>query len=87
MSKNLQTELLAEIVRRILVVSDPEQIILFGSRARAESGPDSDVDLLVIEAGDRRAASGKCANSPGFAWITCSDRCHCGYPPANRSAS
>jgi predicted nucleotidyltransferase len=26
----------------------PERIILFGSHARAEAGPDSDVDLLVI---------------------------------------
>ncbi|HMQ54495.1 MAG TPA: nucleotidyltransferase domain-containing protein [Anaerolineae bacterium] len=51
MRTDRQTELFAEIVRRILVISDPEQIILFGSHARAESGPDSDVDLLVIEAG------------------------------------
>jgi predicted nucleotidyltransferase len=26
----------------------PEQIILFGSHARGEAGPDSDVDLLVV---------------------------------------
>jgi len=42
-------DLLTEIVRRILAVSDPEQIILFGSYARGEPGPHSDVDLLVIE--------------------------------------
>lgn len=41
--------LLAEITRRIRVVSDPEQIILFGSYARGEAGPDSDVDLLVVK--------------------------------------
>ena len=45
------TELLEEIKRRILAVSDPEQIILFGSHARGITGPDSDLDLLVIEKG------------------------------------
>lgn len=40
--------LLAEIVRRIRAVSDPEQIILFGSYARGDFGSDSDLDLLVI---------------------------------------
>ncbi len=45
------TELLEEIKRRILAVSDPEQIILFGSHARGIAGPDSDLDLLVIEEG------------------------------------
>jgi predicted nucleotidyltransferase len=42
-------ELLKEIVRRIRTVSDPEQIILFGSYARGDFGPDSDLDLLVIK--------------------------------------
>jgi predicted nucleotidyltransferase len=32
------------IVRRF----DPERIILFGSHARGDAGPDSDVDLLVV---------------------------------------
>jgi uncharacterized protein (DUF433 family) len=27
---------------------DPIQVILFGSRARGEAGPDSDIDLLVV---------------------------------------
>jgi len=39
---------LPEIKRRILGVSDPEQIILFGSYARGNYGPDSDLDLLVV---------------------------------------
>jgi predicted nucleotidyltransferase len=42
-------ELLAEITRRIRAVSDPEQIILFGSYARGDFGPDSDVDVLVVK--------------------------------------
>jgi len=51
MSQDKRTGLLQEIVRRILAASDPEQIILFGSYARGEAGPDSDLDLLVIERG------------------------------------
>ncbi len=35
---------LKRIVRRF----DPDQIILFGSAARGNAGPDSDVDLLVV---------------------------------------
>lgn len=38
-------------MRRILSVSSPERIILFGSFARGDFGPDSDLDLLVIESG------------------------------------
>jgi predicted nucleotidyltransferase len=43
-----ESELLAEITRRIRSASDPQQIVLFGSYARGEHGPDSDLDLLVI---------------------------------------
>jgi predicted nucleotidyltransferase len=39
-----------EIVRRVLSVSDPECIILFGSAARGDMTADSDLDLLVVEA-------------------------------------
>ena len=39
---------LAEIVRRLVVAYDPEEIYLFGSRARGDIGPDSDYDLLVV---------------------------------------
>jgi hypothetical protein len=42
--------LLDKIVRRIVEVAQPEQIILFGSAARGEMGPDSDVDLHVVKA-------------------------------------
>jgi predicted nucleotidyltransferase len=37
-----------EMVRRIVEGFDPEKIILFGSSARDEAGPDSDADLLVV---------------------------------------
>ena len=41
-------ELLNEITRRIRATTTPERIILFGSHAREEAGPDSDLDILVI---------------------------------------
>jgi uncharacterized protein len=42
-------ERLSEITRRIIQASQPEKIILFGSYARGDFGPDSDLDLLVIK--------------------------------------
>ena len=41
-------ERIEEMVRRIVSQFNPEKIILFGSHARGEAGPDSDVDLLVV---------------------------------------
>jgi predicted nucleotidyltransferase len=37
-----------EMVRRIVEKFNPEKIILFGSHARGDATPDSDVDLLVV---------------------------------------
>ena len=42
-------EVLADLVRAIVAELDPEQIILFGSRARGDAGPTSDADLLIVE--------------------------------------
>jgi uncharacterized protein len=42
---------LAEVVRRIVEVANPDRIVLFGSSARGEMGPDSDLDLLVVKSG------------------------------------
>ncbi len=39
---------IAEMVRRIATRFQPQKIILFGSYARGEAGPNSDVDLLVV---------------------------------------
>ncbi len=44
-------DVLAEVIRRIVEVAQPDKIILFGSAARGELGPHSDLDLLVIKAG------------------------------------
>lgn len=41
-------KLIQSMVRRIVAQFDPEQTILFGSHARGQAGPDSDVDLLVV---------------------------------------
>lgn len=40
---------LDEIVRRLVEAVDPDRIILFGSRARGDPRPDSDVDLLIVK--------------------------------------
>ena len=42
---------LPEITRRIVKTSDPDKVILFGSHARGDASPDSDLDLLVIAPG------------------------------------
>ena len=41
---------LARIIRRLVTAYEPEQIFLFGSRARGDAGPDSDYDLLLVVA-------------------------------------
>ena len=41
--------LIQEIVRRVLSVSNPDRIILFGSAATGRMNRDSDIDLLVVE--------------------------------------
>ena len=43
--------ILVDIVRRVVEAAAPEKIVLFGSAARGEMGPDSDYDLLVIKGG------------------------------------
>jgi predicted nucleotidyltransferase len=41
-------DLLDELIRRIVGAVRPRRIILFGSAARGELGPNSDLDLLVV---------------------------------------
>jgi predicted nucleotidyltransferase len=42
-------ELLQSIATRIAEAIHPQKIILFGSWARGERGPHSDIDLLIIQ--------------------------------------
>lgn len=44
-------KILADIIQRVVEAARPEKIILFGSAARGQMGPNSDVDLLVIKGG------------------------------------
>ena len=41
-----------EIVGRLVEAVNPDRIILFGSRARGDAGPDSDLDLLIVKDSD-----------------------------------
>jgi predicted nucleotidyltransferase len=41
-------KLITRIVKRIVGLFAPEQVILFGSYAKGTAGADSDVDLLVV---------------------------------------
>lgn len=49
-----------ELVNKIVQEFKPLEVILFGSHARGDAGPDSDVDLLVVmshnEHSSRKAA-------------------------------
>lgn len=48
MRKERLERTIRKMVVRIVERFDPDRIILFGSAARGEPGPDSDVDLLVV---------------------------------------
>ena len=41
-------EAIEEITRRLVEYFQPERIYLFGSVARGDDGPDSDLDFLVV---------------------------------------
>lgn len=45
----IDEDLIAEAGRRLALAAPNSQVILFGSHARGEADPHSDVDLLVIE--------------------------------------
>jgi len=47
-ANTLDPATLDEAVRRIVSTVQPQRVILFGSAARNEMGPDSDIDLLVV---------------------------------------
>jgi len=41
-------EAIAEITRRLVEACQPVRVYLFGSEARGDAGPDSDLDFLVV---------------------------------------
>ena len=44
----LESAVLSDIVRRLVIAYRPERVYLFGSAARGDGGADSDYDLLVV---------------------------------------
>jgi predicted nucleotidyltransferase len=48
MTKLISDEIINEIIHRIVETAHPRKIILFGSAARGEMGPNSDLDILVV---------------------------------------
>jgi uncharacterized protein len=48
MIETIKADTWHHLVEKILSVSNPIKIILFGSQARGDAKPDSDYDLLVI---------------------------------------
>lgn len=47
-TRETRQEEIQKMVELIVERFHPEKIILFGSHARGEAGPDSDVDLLIV---------------------------------------
>ena len=45
--------LLRDIVTRVVSAISPDQIFLFGSRARGNARPNSDIDILIIADSDQ----------------------------------
>lgn len=45
---SIPSEILKDIVRRIVEVAQPTRLIMFGSASRGEMSSESDIDILVI---------------------------------------
>lgn len=44
----VESAVIDDLIRRIVAAAGPLRVILFGSAARRESLPDSDIDVLVV---------------------------------------
>jgi predicted nucleotidyltransferase len=47
--QSISTDILEQLVERLVRLASPVKIILFGSTARSETYPQSDLDLLIVE--------------------------------------
>lgn len=47
--QDISADVLNEVVKRLVTLATPLKIILFGSNARGETHPDSDLDLLIVK--------------------------------------
>lgn len=54
MDKKQVEKEIQSITKQLIEKYQPEKIILFGSAARGEFGPDSDLDFLIIKNDSRR---------------------------------
>ena len=44
----LLPEIVSDLVQRVVAAVHPRRILLFGSAARAQMGPHSDLDILIV---------------------------------------
>ena len=51
MVRRVTRDVIEGMTRAIVAVSQPECVILFGSRARGDAGAESDVDFIVVTKG------------------------------------
>jgi len=66
--KTVPHEALEEIVRRLVIEFQPEQIILFGSHAWGAPTQDSDLDLLVIVSESKEAPHERAVRAHHCLW-------------------
>ena len=76
--------IIGQMVKALVEEADPEQVILFGSRARGDSYEHSDVDLVVVEADpfgpETQPSQGNDAAPPGPPAVPGSGGCPCLLP-------
>jgi uncharacterized protein len=64
----LSSEVLDEIVDRLVKGLQPEKIILFGSHAYGEPTADSDIDLLIIVSESDQPHHRRASHAYGMLW-------------------